>query len=70
MKGTIKFYNDSKGFGFIRCKGHEVFFHISNCRFKDITVGEAVVFRTKMTVKGVKAIEVIKNRVVVESKSV
>ena len=31
MKGTIKFYNAPKGFGFIKTdEGSELFFHITN----------------------------------------
>ena len=33
MQGTIKFYNDQKGFGFIvpQDGGDDMFFHVSNC---------------------------------------
>lgn len=32
MQGTIKFYNDQKGFGFIVYEGGELFFHIRQCQ--------------------------------------
>ena len=33
QKGTVKFYNDSKGFGFIKAEdGEEVFFHKTNVK--------------------------------------
>lgn len=34
MKGTIKFYNDEKGFGFIIPEngGDNIFFHVSQCQ--------------------------------------
>lgn len=31
MQGTVKFYNDDKGFGFISYESGELFFHIRQC---------------------------------------
>ncbi len=31
QQGTIKFYNDQKGFGFITYDGGDIFFHIKQC---------------------------------------
>ncbi len=31
MQGTVKFYNDQKGFGFITYDEGDVFFHIKQC---------------------------------------
>lgn len=29
MKGTVKFFNETKGYGFIKCDGKEYFVHVS-----------------------------------------
>ncbi len=31
QQGTVKFYNDQKGFGFITYDGGDIFFHIKQC---------------------------------------
>lgn len=31
QKGSVKFYNDQKGFGFIVYDGGDIFFHIRQC---------------------------------------
>lgn len=31
QQGTIKFYNEDKGFGFITYDGGDIFFHIRQC---------------------------------------
>jgi cold shock CspA family protein len=58
--GTVKFYNVSKGFGFIRDSqngAQEYFVHVS--RLKDpITEGDAVQFRVKQGSKGLDAVDV------------
>ena len=58
QQGMICKYNLSKGFGFIGTGGHDVFFHISDCKYRDINVGDSVTFRTESTTKGIKAIEI------------
>jgi len=58
QQGNICKYNSSKGFGFIQHNGKDIFFHISNCKFRDIVVGDGVVFRTESTAKGINAIDI------------
>lgn len=45
-KGTVKFYNPTKGFGFIATSKGDIFFHISNCYLKDIKENDNVIFDT------------------------
>ncbi len=60
MNGTVKFYNATKGFGFITSEsGEDIFFHRSNVKstgFRDILVkGDKVQFEEKVEQKGKKA---------------
>ncbi len=57
-KGTICKYFQPKGYGFINSKGNEIFFHISNCKFKDVNIGDKVVFLTEKTIRGINAIDI------------
>lgn len=58
-KGTVKFFNAKKGFGFIleEASGQEVFVHVSGLVDK-VRDGDAVVFETRRGKKGVTAVEV------------
>ncbi|MEO6758309.1 MAG: cold shock domain-containing protein [Saprospiraceae bacterium] len=58
-KGTVKFYHESKGFGFIVEEGtnQEVFVHTTGLLDK-IRNGDAVTFETKRGKKGMTAVEV------------
>jgi len=58
QQGTICKYNSSKGFGFIQSNGKDIFFHISNCKFRDVIIGDTVVFRTERTLKGINALDI------------
>ncbi len=58
-KGTVKFFNDSKGFGFITEEGSnkEYFVHASALVDK-IREGDTVEFELKEGKKGLNAVEV------------
>jgi CspA family cold shock protein len=64
MKGTVKWFNESKGFGFItREDGVDVFVHytaIQDNGFKTLSEGQAVNFDVADGPKGPKAINVVK----------
>ena len=63
-KGTVKWFNESKGFGFITSEdGSDVFVHYSSIQgggFKSLAEGDSVSFDTEKGPKGLKAINVVK----------
>jgi CspA family cold shock protein len=63
MEGTVKFFNATKGFGFITVNGGEdIFFHQSNVKetgFRDqLKQGDLVSFEVKTEQKGKRAINI------------
>ena len=58
-KGTVKFFNTTKGFGFIRDNqnGKEYFVHVTGCK-DQINENDNVVFELKEGPKGLNAINV------------
>jgi CspA family cold shock protein len=58
MNGTVKFYNTSKGFGFITGEdGKDYFFHKTSVK-KIVKDGDAVSFDVEQGEKGPKAVNV------------
>jgi CspA family cold shock protein len=63
-KGTVKWFNESKGFGFITQEdGKDVFVHYTDIQedgFKTLAEGQAVLFEVVDGPKGPKATNVTK----------
>lgn len=64
MKGTVKWFNATKGFGFITTEdGDDVFVHFSAIEgdgFKSIDEGQEVEFEVTEGEKGPQAVNVVK----------
>ncbi len=64
MKGTVKWFNDSKGYGFIQqSEGDDVFVHFSAIEaegFRTLAEGEEVEFEVRDSEKGVQAARVVR----------
>jgi CspA family cold shock protein len=62
--GTVKWFNDSKGYGFItKEEGGDVFVHFSDIQgdgFRTLAEGQAVSFDVVDSPKGPKAANVVK----------
>jgi cold shock protein len=58
-KGTVKFFNESKGFGFIveASSGQDIFVHVTGLVDK-IREGDTVTFETERGKKGMNAVNV------------
>lgn len=63
LKGTVKWFNDKKGFGFIQQpNGEDLFVHFSAVRqegFKSLKEGQTVSFTIKRGDKGPQADNVV-----------
>lgn len=64
MKGTVKWFNNQKGYGFITDEtGKDVFVHYSGLvgdGFKSLDEGQAVEFDVQQGAKGPQAVNVVK----------
>ncbi|MFV1951576.1 MAG: cold-shock protein [Nitrospinota bacterium] len=62
-KGTVKWFNESKGFGFITSEdGSDVFVHYSSIQsngFKTLAEGDTVSFDVEEGQKGPKAVNLL-----------
>ncbi len=63
LKGTVKWFNDSKGFGFITGEDNEdLFVHFSAIQsggFKSLSEGQAVSYDVESDARGNKAVNVV-----------
>ena len=62
IRGTVKWFNESKGFGFIESNGKDYFVHFSailSQGFKTLAEGAAVMFKPAQGQKGPQAEEVV-----------
>ena len=63
-KGTVKWFNDAKGYGFIsREEGEDLFVHFSAIEgegFKTLAEGDAVEFEVTKGPKGLQATRVVR----------
>ena len=65
-EGTVKWFDDRKGYGFIsRANGKDVFVHFSNIvqeGFKSLKEGDRVTFDVQETERGLQAVNVMRRR--------
>ncbi len=65
-EGTVKWFNDSKGYGFIsQTNGKDVFVHFSSIAgngFKSLQEGDRVSFEVQESERGPHAVNVTKQR--------
>ncbi len=63
-RGTVKWFNDAKGYGFIsREQGEDLFVHFSAIQaegFKSLSEGDVVEFEVTKGPKGLQATKVVK----------
>jgi CspA family cold shock protein len=64
MKGTVKWFNDSKGYGFIQqSAGEDVFVHFTAIQsegFRTLTEGDQVEFELRSGERGPQATNVVR----------
>ncbi|MDF7637531.1 cold-shock protein [Leuconostocaceae bacterium ESL0958] len=64
-KGTVKWFNSEKGYGFItRENGEDVFAHFSAIQgdgFKTLEDGQAVSFDVESSDRGLQAVNIVKD---------
>lgn len=60
MEGTVKFFNESKGYGFITNEntGRDIFVHVTGLNGETIAEGDRVEYNEQEGRKGMNAIDV------------
>ncbi|MBL7883732.1 MAG: cold shock domain-containing protein [Bacteroidia bacterium] len=57
-KGTVKFFNEAKGFGFIKAEnGQEIFVHVSGLK-EEVRENDEVTYDTEEGRRGLNAVNV------------
>jgi len=57
-KGTVKFFNEAKGFGFIKAEnGQEIFVHVSGLK-EEVRENDEVIYDTEEGRRGLNAVNV------------
>lgn len=63
-RGTVRWFSDSRGYGFIECEGQDsVFVHhsaIEGHQFRTLHEGELVEFELRQSERGIEAAHVVK----------
>jgi len=60
-QGTVKWFNATKGFGFITCENKDIFVHISAVQaagLRSLNEGDTVMFETQNGPKGPSAVNI------------
>ena len=60
-QGTVKWFNATKGFGFITCENKDIFVHISAVEaagLRSLNEGDTVMFETQDGPKGPSAVNI------------
>ena len=60
-QGTVKWFNATKGFGFITCENKDIFVHISAVQaagLRSLNEGDTVMFETQDGPKGPSAVNI------------
>ena len=60
-QGTVKWFNATKGFGFIACENKDIFVHISaveRAGLRSLNEGDTVMFETQDGPKGPSAVNI------------
>ncbi len=60
QQGTVKFFNETKGFGFITPSngGEDIFVHTSGLKYRNVRENDVVTYEVEQGKKGLNAVNV------------